>query len=206
MTGLGGRRWLRAALLGGALGAVGAPAGWVISDRLERDNDFCTSCHLTPRRPLHAGIRGDFDARPPAHLAAAHAAAGVEARADDPAFRCIDCHGGASFEGRARVKALAAMDALRYALGRFDEPDGMAWPLWDEDCRKCHRDFDGEPSEDWQTPRFHELAVHNVELGVSCVECHLAHESGGNPQASYLIAAHVAAQCARCHPEFADAQ
>ena len=43
-------------------------------------------------------------------LAAAHAAAGNQGRPADPGFRCIDCHGGVGLPGRARVKALAAMD------------------------------------------------------------------------------------------------
>ena len=138
VSGRGGRRgWLAA----GALAAVVlAPAGWVVSDRLEQNNDFCNACHLEPGRPLHDRIRGDFDARPPANLAAAHAHAGNRDR-DDGAFRCIDCHGGVGLVGRARVKALAAKDAFWYAAGRFEEPDSMRWP------QQVHGDavFDGQP-------------------------------------------------------------
>jgi len=39
----------------------------------------------------------------------------------------------------------------------------MAWPLWDEDCRKCHTGFD-EPADEGQgSTRFHALAVHNAD-------------------------------------------
>src|SRR5262245_33518966 len=98
----GGRRarWIMAAL-GGAL--VSAPIGWLVTDHLERDNDFCNACHLTPETPLHIEIRRGFDAAQPATLAGAHGRARVDSRAgDEAAFRCIDCHGGASFTGRTR--------------------------------------------------------------------------------------------------------
>jgi len=183
------------------LALCAAPLGWWVSDRLEQNNDFCNSCHLASGVPLHRELRRDFDAERPASLAGLHGAAGNDARAD-AAFRCIDCHGGHSLVGRARVKVLAAKDAFWYAVGRFDEPDGMRWPLWDEDCAKCHAEFDERPAAAWQSPRFHELAVHNVDLGVDCVACHLAHEPGGNPQAFFLHAEPVRAECARCHPEF----
>jgi predicted CXXCH cytochrome family protein len=100
------------------------------------------------------------------------------------------------------VKALAAADGLWYVLGRFEEPDGMAWPLWDEDCTQCHPDFDPSEVPAWQSPRFHQLPVHNAALGVDCVECHGSHETGGNADAYFLNADRVRSQCARCHPEF----
>jgi hypothetical protein len=183
-----------------ALGAGLGAAGWWVTDLLERDDDFCNACHLSEDVPLHIEIRRDFDARPPASLAAAHAAAAVRAREREPAFRCIDCHGGASAIGRLRVKALAAKDAFWYVVGRFEEPTHMAWPLWDEDCRRCHAEYSVRGGG--LGPAFHELAVHNVELGVDCVECHLAHESGGQADFHFLHSAHVRRQCARCHPEF----
>jgi nitrate/TMAO reductase-like tetraheme cytochrome c subunit len=187
-------RLLQAAIVAAA---VAAPGGWLVTDRLEQDDDFCNACHLPDGVALHRDVRRDFDARPPASLAAAHAGA-----AASEGLRCIDCHGGASLVGRARVKALAAKDAFSYVVGRFEEPDGMRWPLWDEDCTKCHDRFEEGPAEPWRAPRFHEVPPHNVELGVACVECHLSHEAGGDPQASFLHASAVRSQCARCHPEF----
>ncbi len=204
----GGSRRLRALRLlavAGAAGIVSAPLGWMVSDALESDNDFCNACHLEPGLPLHIEIRRDFDAEPPSSLAGLHGSAPAEHRPDE-AFRCIDCHGGVSFAGRLRVKALAARDALVYLSGRFEEPDGMRHPLWDEDCRQCHGSFPGPPSEAWEDPRFHELDVHNVELGVDCVECHLAHDDAGDPDAYFLSARQVRGQCARCHAEFEEGQ
>jgi predicted CXXCH cytochrome family protein len=183
------------------VGALAAPGGFAVTDRLEQDNDFCNACHLAPGQPLHLDIRRDFDAAPPRSLAAAHAVAGADHR-EDGAFRCIDCHGGASLPGRLRVKALAAKDAFWYAVGRFEEPTQMRWPLWDEDCTRCHPRFDEGEAAAWQTPRFHQLPVHNAELGVDCVECHRSHESDGDPEAFFVHAARMRAQCARCHAEF----
>ena len=185
--------------IAGAVGAIAAPGGWLVTDRLEQRNDFCNACHLEPGVALHAAVRRDFDAAQPVSLSAAHAAA---AAAQGEAFRCIDCHGGVSPLGRLRVKALAARDALVYLSGRFEEPDGMRFPLWDEDCAQCHATFDESEVEPWRTPRFHQLAVHNVELGVACVECHVVHEPGDDPRAHFLQAARVRSRCALCHPDF----
>ncbi len=194
------RGWQAFAVAVGA-GIVSAPVGWVVTDHLEQDNEFCNACHVEEAVPLHIDIRRAFDSVPAPTLAAAHAVAGNEDR-EDGAFRCIDCHGGVSFAGRARVKALAAKDTFWYVVGHFEEPDGMRWPLWDEDCVQCHAEFDETESAPWETPRFHELSVHNVELGVDCVECHLTHGTDGDPENQFLHATLVRSQCARCHSEF----
>jgi len=200
---MGLRGFAIGALAAAVLGASLAAAGWAVSDHLEQDNDFCNACHLSEEMPLHLEIRRDFDARPAASLAGAHAAAGAAHR-DDGALRCIDCHGGTSLAGRVRVKALAAKDAFFYGIGRFEEPQAMRWPLWDEDCRKCHASFEERRPESWRSPGFHELAVHNAELGVGCVECHRVHETGGDPDVHFLDTGAVRAQCARCHSQFAE--
>jgi hypothetical protein len=199
------RRW-GARLVAGAVlaGSVCAPLGWIVTDHLEQDNDFCNACHLGPGVPLHIDIRDDFDARPPRSLAALHAAAqhaDPGAPRDGP-FRCIACHGGASLAGRVRVKALAAKDSFWYLVGDFDEPHGMRWPLWNQDCTRCHARFEPAEAEPWRQPPFHALPVHNVALGVNCVECHLVHETGGAPEAYFLKPPLVRSQCARCHSEF----
>lgn len=195
----------RALLLASLAAVVAAPLGWWGSDRLEEDDAFCTACHLPSGKPLHADNAADFSARPAVSLAVAHAVAGNDARADG-AFRCIDCHGGTGFAGRARVKWLSVRDGLVYLTGRFEEPHGMTSPLEDADCRKCHGEFASASaeSESWETPAFHALAVHNRELGVACVSCHLAHERGGLADRNFLQPEPVRAQCARCHPEFGE--
>jgi predicted CXXCH cytochrome family protein len=181
--------------------AVAAPLGWFGSDHLERDDDFCNACHLEPGVPLHIDIRRDYDQRPAGNLAALHAAA-PHSRGPS-AFRCIDCHGGVGLLGKARTKVLAAKDAFWWAVGRFDEPTEMGWPLWDEDCRQCHEDFrDAAARAADPNPPFHALSVHNVALGTSCVECHQVHATGGNEDLYYLQPTQVRRLCAKCHTEF----
>jgi hypothetical protein len=152
---------------------------------------------------LHERIRKDFDARPIVNLVGVHASAGIGA--DDAGasreFRCIDCHGGTGVLGRTRTKVLAAKDAFWYVVGHFEEPTGMSWPLLDADCRKCHARFD-PPVEGAAVPAFHALGLHNVELGVGCVECHLSHRIGGLEDLYYLQPSNVRRQCARCHSEY----
>jgi nitrate/TMAO reductase-like tetraheme cytochrome c subunit len=200
---MGPRGIAAAAFVAAIAAAVLGAAGWAVTDHLEQDDDFCNACHVSADVPLHIEIRRDRDARPPASLAGRHAEAGSSLHPDG-GFRCIDCHGGASLRGRARVKALAAKDAFWYVVGRFEEPKTMRWPLWDEDCLRCHASFEAEAADAAASARFHALAVHNVDLGVACVECHSAHEAGGDPGAFFLRTAAVRAQCARCHSEFRD--
>jgi hypothetical protein len=196
----------RALLIALAIAALATPLGWWASDRLEANDAFCTSCHLPSGKPLHTAKRADFGARPAATLVAAHGAAGRPAHAG--AFRCVDCHAGTGLAGRARVKVLTLRDGALYLLGRFEEPRSMDWPLEDADCRKCHAEFSGAASAseegDAARPSFHGLAVHNRELGVRCVTCHVAHEPGGLADHHFLHPEAVRATCVRCHPEFAE--
>ena len=170
---------------------VGAPAGWWTSDRLEANNDFCTSCHLDAQTPLHAAKRRDFEASPPTSLVAAHHAAKA-------GFRCIDCHGGASFPNRVRVKLLAARDAFQYLRGDFAEPESMGSPLWNEDCAKCHATWKPE-----RTDAFHAISVHNLPgFQFDCVQCHRAHPTGRDPSLAFLASDDVLPVCRNCHEEF----
>ena len=85
------RGWRRAAAILGGL-AVVSLAGWFGTDALERYNDFCNACHLTPEVPLHAQIRVGFDSDPAVNLAGVHARSTEPARAHRAVSRCIDCH------------------------------------------------------------------------------------------------------------------
>lgn len=168
-----------------------APAGWFASDHFESQNAFCTSCHLDASRPLHAVKGKDFVATPATSLVAAH----HEAK---PEFRCIDCHGGASFPNKLRVKTVAARDAIFYLLGRFEEPEDMQHPLWNEDCSKCHATYD--PARD---DAFHATSVHNLpEFEYECVECHQAHPTGRAQELDFLERESLVAVCRNCHEEF----
>ncbi len=199
---VGGAREVWRGVSIGLVAAGLAAAGWLTTDALEANNDFCTSCHLPSGARLHAEIRRGFDARPAQDLAGVHGRSLHDAGSGPRAFRCVDCHGGVGWGGRVRVKALAARDAMVWLAGAFDEPDHMKYPLGEADCGQCHRGFDPEQGIDAVALRFHGLAVHNADLGVKCVECHAVHEGGGDASIFYMEAAHVREQCERCHSEF----
>jgi len=186
-----------------ALALIVAPAAWWTTDVLEADNDFCNSCHLPDGTPLHKEIRNDFDARPAASLAASHAATSLPNRADSPSIRCIDCHGGIGPLGRGRIKLLSAKDTILYLTGYFDEPETMSWPLMDVDCRQCHAEF-REKEDGFDGEAFHNKPLHNVDLGVDCVECHSVHDAEADPGHWFLQVEHVQARCAQCHVEYAE--
>lgn len=133
----------------------------------------------------------DFFRVPGDSLVAAHQAA-------QGGFRCIDCHGGASFANRLRVKTVAARDALFYVLGRFEEPRDMEHPLWNEDCAKCHGTYAPERDD-----AFHAIDVHNLpRFAYPCVECHQAHPTGRKATLDYLEPGPTVAVCRNCHEEF----
>lgn len=191
---------------GAAFAVLLATAGWWGTDQLEQRNEFCNACHLDgwfEGTPMHTVHRDQFAERAPTSLAAAHAVAGNDARLEDPAFRCIDCHGGVGFLGKARVKALAAKDLFSWVVGDFEEPEGMHWPLREDDCRQCHSRFDVKAGE-FDDPAFHDLGVHNQDLGIDCAECHTVHEIGVDSNRWFLNASDVRQQCARCHSEMAE--
>jgi predicted CXXCH cytochrome family protein len=182
-------RWLLG--LGLVACVAGGPAGWLVSDALEANNDFCTSCHLDSKTPLHAHKRRDFEAAPATSLVAAHHAAKAE-------FRCIDCHGGASFPNKLRVKTVAARDAVQYVFGSFQEPEDMEFPLWNEDCTKCHATWKPE-----RTDAFHAIGVHNLPaFEFDCVQCHRAHPTGRDAALDFLASDDVLPVCRNCHEEF----
>ena len=170
--------------------ALGGPIGWVTTSRLESNNEFCVACHLNEQTPLHEEKMKELMATPPVNLVSLHYQA-------DSEFRCIQCHGGASFANQLRVKAVAARDALVYLLGRFEEPVSMDYPLWDEDCAQCHERYETERSDD-----FHAIEDHNLPSFVyRCVDCHVAHFTEGAAQFGFLEPARVRRACQTCHEE-----
>ena len=180
---------------------LAAPAGWIVSDRLEADDDFCNACHLPDGTPLHEQLREDFDRLIPVTLSGAHGRGFLDEREEDPEFRCIDCHGGVGAVGRTRVKLLSAYDGLLYGSGRFEEPKGMNWPLGPEDCRRCHPVFRKAAAPGWSLEAYHGLEEHDGEGAANCVDCHVVHERGGDAFAYFMQREYVDPVCARCHEE-----
>lgn len=182
---------LRGVLVLALVGFAGAPLGWVVSDHFESRNEFCVACHLEPERRLHARKMHEFEAEPAVNLASLHLAAEAD-------FRCVDCHAGASFVNKLRVKMLAARDAVRYFAGAFGEPSRMQYPLQDEDCVQCHARYAPRRDDD-----FHAFEAHNLsDFAYACVSCHRAHPVGAPADRNFLDRQVVMPVCSNCHEEF----
>lgn len=204
-----GFAWLRQRQAGGvgvglavAVAVAAGGAGWAVSDRLEARNDFCNACHLPDGTPLHEEIREDFDRLIPVSLGGVHGRAFLDDRPDAPGFRCIDCHAGAGPLVRARVKVVSAFDAARYAVGAFEEPDSMPFPLPRALCLECHERLRHAAAPGWSDESFHAIPAHEREASLLCVDCHAVHERDGDAFAYFLDRRTVRAVCAECHEDF----
>jgi nitrate/TMAO reductase-like tetraheme cytochrome c subunit len=173
-------------------------AGWGVSDHLERRNDFCNACHLPDGVALHTLNREHFDRVIPISLAGVHGRGWVEERADD-AFRCIDCHAGSGAVERARVKLLAARDGLRYAVGAFEEPDGMPFSLSPATCLGCHPTFRHSAAPGWTVEAYHGRPEHDGPEAPVCVRCHKVHDTDGDAFGYFMSRDRVDAACRECH-------
>lgn len=171
---------------------------WGVSDRLEQRNDFCNACHLPDGTPLHQQVGENFERVIPVDLAGVHGRGWVEQR-EDPAFRCIDCHAGTGPVERAKVKLLAARDAVRYAIGSFREPEGMPFPISPRTCRGCHPTFRRSAAPGWTLEAYHGRPAHDAPEAPPCVACHAVHEQDGDAFAYQLSRARVDRQCRSCH-------
>ncbi|MBW2242858.1 MAG: cytochrome c3 family protein [Deltaproteobacteria bacterium] len=187
-------------MMTGVLVALAATGSWIISDRLERDNEFCTSCHLQDGTPLHEQLRADFERVVPISLAGVHGRGWVEDR-EDFAFRCIDCHAGSGALERAKVKARAGWDGLRYVAGSFEEPEGMPFELSKSACRRCHPGFRHSAAPGFTVEAYHGLPAHDQEEGPACVTCHVVHERGRSGIVYFMALEPVGRICEDCHEE-----
>ncbi len=172
--------------------------GWAVSDRLERRNDFCNACHLPDGTLLHLEIREHFDRIIPINLAGMHGRGWVEDR-EDSAFRCIDCHAGSGLLERGSIKLLAARDGIRYAVGAFEEPDGMPFALSAETCLRCHPRFRHSAAPGWMLDAYHGPRVHDLPEAPPCVRCHAVHEEDGDAFAYFMNRTRVDGECRKCH-------
>lgn len=192
-------RWGRRLAIAGAVALASGTAAVAYVSRLEQDNRFCISCHLSDGKRLHAALFNRYEANPPLDLSALHKA--------KKEIKCIDCHGGAGVERRSRVLALAAWDTLKYLAGNFKEPEGMIFPLRDLECARCHAGYSAGPfPEGGQAGGrdFHKHPDHRV-LPIACVRCHTSHVAG-DPRLKFLKNEVVLPLCRRCHKEIGTEQ
>lgn len=180
------------------IGLVLGVVSWGVSDHYEAQNEFCTACHLPDGTALHLETRELFERVVPVNLAGVHGRGWVEDREDED-FRCIDCHAGTGPVERTKVKLLAARDAVRYALGSFEEPDGMPFELSPETCLGCHPTFRHSAAPGWTVQSYHGRPEHDAADAPRCVTCHAVHEQDGDAFAYFMSRPRVDARCRACH-------
>jgi len=170
----------------------------------ETHDPWCAACHLPPEEAFVARAAG----RRAVDLASAHAKAapGRAARgraASEPAVRCIDCHGGPGWRGRAHSLRIAAADTWSWARGAYVvvgteyAPLGeVKHPVADALCAGCHADAIADTGFE---NHFHSLlADPEAPDDLDCVDCHAGHRP--RPADPYFLSdADAAPGCRACH-------
>ena len=178
-------RWLSLLVGLPLLGIATFTTGIVVTDHLEQNNTFCTSCH-----PLHEKKFAEFHPLQGQHvtLAAAHNIEG------DQNVKCIDCHIGATSTDKMVIKAIAARDTVAYFLGMFKEPDHLRYALGNRTCLKCHPTGGQNPE---QENAFHNASYH-LNMPLICYQCHTVHPPASR-DTRFLRNHTVQPLCDECH-------
>ena len=168
----------------------------------ERDNRFCVACHLHDEKFMR------LLALPPTDLAGLH-------HGRDPSVGCIACHGGTDTRMRLAVRAVAALDTLKFLAGAYGEPTHMKLPLRDAECRPCHTPILRMPgATGGEAPTFaaeaetegragtsyHAIREHDT-VRVACVRCHGAHTTDSDAASRFISKTVVVPVCQECHKD-----
>ncbi|RMF33279.1 MAG: hypothetical protein D6759_07190 [Chloroflexi bacterium] len=187
--------------MAGALGIVRKPLAWMMAGglllvftassfaygvHLENNDHFCARCHTEPESTYVSRTE-----QPAVDLASAHAAKAV---------KCIQCHSGAGTEGRLRAMMLGARDLTAYLGHHYPQPATLTHPITDAHCLKCHQDVlrtrTFENHFHALLPQWHQVAPSSA---ATCVSCHTAHTTDGDPRLGWLNKARTVARCNACH-------
>ncbi len=173
------------------------------TSELEKDNNFCASCHTEPETTNL--MRFEMALSGPATDLAAyhHAHAESSVMPHDPNMRCIDCHVGEGFVGRTIVVTLSAYDALRFVTGTAEQPAHVIFNIQNEACIKCHdqdvKKYADQPEKPFIIDNhFHYKYFQPGAPPVTCTACHSGHNAGseGNQFISTKMTVPV---CEACH-------
>lgn len=154
---------------------------------LEERDGFCASCHTQPESAYFQRTQ----AATVADLASNHHAMA--------ATRCIDCHSGPGLSGRVGAMALGAKDLAAFVTRTDQQPAPLTVPIADANCLKCHGDV---PSKGGFPRHFHAFLARWQAADPSagtCVSCHSAHTTDGDPSLAYLEQARTQQTCESCH-------
>ncbi len=179
-------RWLA---LGALIAFAAGIGGVAYVSYQEQDDRFCVSCHTQPEMEyLARNLRAD-------ERQAAEDLASFHHRKKQ--VRCIDCHVGEGFLGRATVLSLAAWDAFKHHAGIARQPAAIVFPVQNEACIKCH-------AQDVQKPGF-ENHEHNKYSDpkesppfIRCTDCHVTHRPG-DERTAFQFRDAIFPKCEYCH-------
>ena len=157
----------------------------------EQDDNFCVSCHTQPESEFVARNQSADANQTAQDLASFHH------RKKD--VRCIDCHVGEGFFGRATVVSLAAWDAFKHYTGIARQPAVIVFPVQNEACLKCHLTdvtkpgFDNHEHNKYYDPQLSPPSI-------QCVNCHVSHRLG-NEQTAFQFRDAILPRCEYCHQQ-----
>jgi len=170
------------------LGLFITGGSFAFAAQLEDHDPFCASCHTQPETTYVD--RGQ--------AASAVDLASVHHQHD--ATRCIDCHSGPGLTGRAQtIIQVGAVDLLAYVTHTAKQPAQLTIPIADANCLKCHAEVTQTRSFN---RHFHAFLARWQAVdpkAATCVDCHSAHTTDGDPTATFLQQARTEAVCQSCH-------
>lgn len=197
------RFFLPALLAVVVLGIGAAAAGVTVASEMEKDNNFCGSCHTEPETTYLTRFAMALSDRAP-DLAAfhyRHSQSVITPQIDK--IRCVDCHVGEGVLGRATVLSLAAFDAFKYYTRTARQPAQIVFNVQNEACVKCHeqdvKKFADSPVRPFIIDNhFHYKYYQPGAPPVTCTDCHIAHQEGSELN-QYQFRKITVPVCEACH-------
>jgi hypothetical protein len=175
----------------------------------EEHDSFCVACHTPPEETYYNRAQSALSDASAVDLSSVHYTE------TGGAFRCIDCHRGAStLADRAATLILGARDTFIFLAGNADpalEKRHSAAPqLISTACLYCHAEVAGVPG--FNNHYHNKLAavsekppdaVEIIESTVACSDCHYAHVSNEIARGQFFLDLEgvVYPACEQCHRE-----
>lgn len=177
-------RYLVPALIAAFAVGIAAVAGVLVyTSELEKDNQFCGSCHTQPESTYLMRFQ-NAGTQPAADLASfhyVHSQSSIQPLKEN--IRCIDCHVGEGVLGRAIVVSLSGFDAFKYYTGTAQQPAKVVFSVQNEACIKCHEEevkkFLDQPEKPFIIDNHYHYKLFTPGAPYeACVACHPSHREG----------------------------
>ncbi len=168
--------------------------GYFGATKLEENDAFCASCHSEPENTYFQRTAATRSV----DLASAHAHL-TQTQPEQSPTRCIDCHAGPGFSGRAHALSIGARDALKWFGGSATQPAKTTQPLNDAACLQCHSAVASDTNFDRHFHRYLMQWQQKDPSAGRCATCHTAHTLDGNNTIGFLQQQRAQAVCVQCH-------